>query len=136
MRATAYRRRGFGQLLPTQLIAAVPSASVTAATGDTPGTGAFWVKDSLGQTIDCNSWYNVANSACWGVAGGNTGTPLLTDTTGAPTGLPDCSYLENFLNGSCSVTDFLGLNKGGAVLTIGMVAIGLLALFVAVKALK
>ena len=144
MRAT-HSSMGLGQLLPTQLIAsavtapqtaqqisAVYQVAMSAKTGvenpylSPPGSvgayvmgtgGQFWVKDSSGNLIDCNQVANMLNSACYGVLGGSTGTPVQTDASGNPitdaSGNPviDCSQLENFINGSCSLSDLLNASQ-------------------------
>lgn len=100
------------------------------------GLGAFYVKDSSGQTVDCDLWSNIFNGACWGVVGGSTGTPVQTDpSTGGPTSQPDCSQLENTLNGNCNVVQWATGNPllstsvlGGGLLIAGVGVLAVLLL--------
>ena len=147
MTARHYRRtRGFGQLLPTDLasMAIQGGAGVAAsqATANLPSStpmansivGYSMTKDQSGNVINCNSWWNFFNSACYGVLTG-TGTPLKTDASGNPIlnaqGQPvaDCSQVENYLNGTCSLGDFLTGNPTG----VAIAAIAVFALLIAIK---
>lgn len=100
------------------------------------GLGTFYVKDSSGNTIDCDAWSNLFNGACWGVlnvaVGGAGGTPVTTDpSTGAPTAQPDCSQLENTLNGNCNVVQWA---TGNPLLSTSIVSGGLLLVGVGILA--
>ena len=89
------------------------------------GLGVFYVKDQTGTVIDCDSWSNLFNSACWGVFGGSTGTPVTTTTDASgnvvPSSAPDCTQLENFLNGSCVFPPMPWIVAGLAGLMLFMV---------------
>lgn len=91
------------------------------------GLGTFYVQDSSGNTVDCDSWSNFFNSACWGLPGmlfgGSGGTPLTA------TGQVDCSQMENWVNGKCSLGSWI---LGNPLLVIGA-AVGL---FVVVKVVE
>lgn len=91
------------------------------------GLGTFYVKDSSGNTIDCDLWSNIANLSCWGVVGGSTGTPVKTTTDSSgqvvPTDQPDCTQLENWTNNACSVTDVV---SSSPLALFGLVGAGLL----------
>jgi hypothetical protein len=125
-RGAIIRRRGLGQnplsvalTLATQTktgienpeLANVPGVSLVMGPG-----GTFNVTDASGNTIDCNQVSNVFNSACWGVFGGSTGTPLNA------AGQVDCSQLENLFNGNCNLLQFFGGNMPLAVILTGVVA--------------
>lgn len=84
------------------------------------GLGTLWVVDASGNTIDCDAWSNLFNSACWGFGQSISSLPAgstipagpaggATPPTGTitPTGTVDCTQAWNALTSSeCSFTSF------------------------------
>lgn len=101
------------------------------------GLGTFMVQDGAGNIIDCDSVWNVFNSACWGILGG-TGTPVTAVAGGAPAPgsaaaagggaqpyAVDCTQLVNQLNPSTNCQNPL-MGSLGPLLIGGVVLLVLL----------
>ena len=102
------------------------------------GLGTLWVTDSSGNTIDCDQWSNIFNTACWGfgtpvvpVPPGST-APTAAGSPNWPANVPapatvDCTQFWNALtNSQCSFSTYTSSTLFLPVLAIAVGALFLL----------